>query len=289
MEAVKYELQKINPIGYCVAKRDWLIYTTTLYDTPHIVLEIAKQRKMAFESAGVKLFHSIDLDCFDTVVPQQSQMFIWDSQKEAIVGGYRYSYNMNIAPAQSPMGEAFLFTDEFASQNWIQLGRSFLSIDYQKNHYGVFALMNGLGCLFAKATNPEGFFGKITIPVSYENNGATDLIVAFCRHYWLDGSYLGFVKNTCKKESSSLVDLFIKHVDLHGKHQELNHILKEEYKLPGIPILKIYDALVDGFKSIHYLGAFIHTDFGESTEIGMAIHKNNFNPKAVRAHIEPYL
>src|SRR5690606_34483776 len=237
------------------------------------IMAIGLERKKSFEKAGVIVDSVLDLDDFDIVTSQhqQSQMFIWDSEKEKIVGGYRYSYNAYVPPEHSPMGKYFTFTDQFKQENWIHLGRSFLSIDYQQSRYGIVALMDGLGCLFAKAESPMGFFGKVTVPSCYETNGATSFVAAFCKHNWLERTDIGFVKSEYERKVSSIADFFMSQVAFNGNYKELLNLLKNEYDLPGIPILRMYESLSQDFRSIYYLGAFVHKDFGGSTEIGMAI------------------
>lgn len=288
-EIIKIEITNLQPLGVCAINDKFVIYSTDITKAPHVVLDIAKKRAEAFSSVGVTI-HNPDIDSYDVCGQYpQSQMFIWDTEKESIVGGYRYSYNDVIPPQHSPMGKSFDFTDEFSNKNWIQLGRSFISLEYQKSRYGILSLMNGLGALFAHAENPEGFFGKVTIAKSYEKNGATDFIAAFCKHQWIDGSELGEVKKEYAREVSSLAEFSMSHLSLDGNHKEFINLLKKEYQMPGIPILKVYDSLSNGFDGIHYLGAFVHEDFGGSTEIGMAIHKKNISSKTIKDHIEPYL
>lgn len=289
MKNFETEINNLTPIGVCSCNAKFAIYTTDMTQSPHVVIEIAKKRKLSFESVGVIIQSHLDLDVYDVSTHQQSQMFIWDSEKKEIVGGYRYSYNSIIAPIHSPMGKYFKFTEKFSKENWIHLGRSFLSIEYQNSRYGIVALMNALGCLFAKADKAEGFFGKVTIPVEYEEKGATDFIVAFCKHYWIDGSPLGSVDIRYAKEVSPMIAFLMEHSQLQGDHKEFVNLLKEKYGLKGLPILRVYDSLAKGFDSIHYLGSFVHADFGGATEIGMAIHKENISPQAYTAHIEPYL
>jgi hypothetical protein len=289
MKNFKSELDQLKPIGVCSCNPKFVIYTTDMSHSPHVVIEIAKRRKQSFESVGVKINSELDLDDYDVSSHQQSQMFIWDTEKEEIVGGYRYSYNNIVSPQDSPMGKYFVFTEKFSKENWIHLGRSFLAVEYQQSRYGIIALMDALGCLFAKAENAEGFFGKVTVPLVYEDNGATDFIVSFCKHSWIDGAPFGVVDTQYAKAISPIISFLMEQTQLRGDHKEFVNLLKEKYGLKGLPILRMYDSLAKGFGSIHYLGAFVHTDFGGSTEIGMAIHRDNLSPQAYAAYIKPYL
>jgi len=287
MENFKTEVKSLKPLGSCIRNPVFAIYSTTMSQSPHLVLEIAKQRKLSFESVGVKITSNIDLDDYDVSLHQQSQMFIWDTEKEAIVGGYRYSYNATISPEHSPMGRYFSFTQNFVEENWIHLGRSFLSLEYQKTRHGIFALMNGLGCLFAKANNAAGFYGKVTVPALYQESGATDFIVAFCKHSWMDGEPLGSVISTHEKQISDIVKFAMEHTK--GDYREFVSFLDKNYKMQGLPIMRMYDSLAEKFTGIYFLGAFVHKNFGGSTEIGMAISKENLSSQAYKTHIEPYM
>jgi|GEM_PF-1606128 len=288
MENFKTEVKSLKPLGFCIQNPKLAIYSTTITESPHVVLEIARKRKESFKSAGVHIKSDLDLDDYDVSGQQQSQMFIWDTEQQAIVGGYRYSYNNNIPPANSPMGKKFTFTDKFTQENWIHLGRSFLSVEYQKTRYGMISLMEGLGCIFTKANNPIGFFGKVTVPALYQENGATDFLVAFCKHYWINVDSLGSVHKDHEYKVSDIADFAMRHMNLKGDYKEVTAFLRQKYERPGLPILRMYDSLAQSFSSIHFLGAFVHEDFGGSTEIGMALAKENFSETA-RAYIEPYM
>lgn len=282
------EIENLTPIGVCSCNQKFAIYTTIMSKSPHVVIEISKRRKQSFESVGVKINSELDLDSYDVSGCQQSQMFIWDNEKQQIVGGYRYSYNTDISPEHSPMGKYFKFTEKFSKENWIHLGRSFLAVEYQHSR-GIIALMDGLGCLFAKATNPMGFFGKVTVPASYQESGATDFIVAFCNKYWLDGKLFGFVHPDHQKQASDIAKFTMNYTNFEGKYKEVAAFLKDKYAMQGLPILRMYDSLAESFGNIYFLGAFEHTDFGGSTEIGMAIHRDNISSQAYDAYIKPYI
>lgn len=284
------EIKKLTPLGVCVHNNKFNIYKTDAKSSLGIIMAIGLERKKSFEKAGVIVDSALDLDDFDVVAEhQQSQMFIWDTEKQQIVGGYRYSYNADVPPEHSPMGKYFVFTEKFSAENWIHLGRSFLSIEYQQSRYGIVALMDGLGCIFAKAQNPMGFFGKVTVPASYQENGATDFIVAFCNKYWLDGKLFGFVCSDHQKQASDIAKFTMNYTDFQGKYKDVASFLKDKYARQGLPILRMYDSLADSFGNIYFLGAFEHKDFGGSTEIGMAIHKDNFSQSAYQNHIQPYM
>jgi hypothetical protein len=285
------ELNRLTPLGVCLCNKNFIIHTTDAKSSPAIIMAIGLERKKSFEKAGVIVDSALDLDDFDIVTShhQQSQMFIWDSDKQKIVGGYRYSYNANIPPEHSPMGKYFTFTEQFKKENWIHLGRSFLSIEYQNSRYGIVSLMNALGCLFAKANNGEGFFGKVTVPESYQEKGATDFIVAFCSKYWRDGKSFGFVYPDHQKQASDIVNFTMNYADFQGKYKEVATFLKNNYAMQGLPVLRMYDSLAETFGHIYFLGAFEHADFGGATEIGMSLHKSNISLEAYAEHIEPYL
>jgi len=287
MNNVLQELEKLTPLGVCVHNTKFAIYTTDAKTSPAIIMAIGSERKKSFEKVGVVVDSALDLDDFDIINSeyQQSQMFIWDTEKQQIVGGYRYSYNADVPPEYSPMGKYFTFTQQFKQENWIHLGRSFLSIEYQQSRYGILALMDGLGCLFAKAESPMGFFGKITIPNAYGE--ATDFLVAFCKRFWIDGTPLGSVQKDHEKNVSEMAGFIMEH--FRGDYKEVTNFLKEKYERPGLPILRMYDSLAQSFGSIHFLGAFVHQEFGGATEVGMAIAKGNLSSQAFETYIQPYM
>ena len=113
----------------------------------------------------------------DTIENPYKQLMVWNPEAEGILGGYRYilgtdvKYDEKGAPILAT-SHMFNFSDEFVKEylpTTIELGRSFVTLEYQSSRAGskgLFALDNlwdGVGALTVVMPNVRYFFGKVTM------------------------------------------------------------------------------------------------------------------------------
>ena len=153
------------------------IYIITYQDSPNIMREIGRLREIAFRAAGGGTGLSMDIDEYDTMENPYKQLIVWNPEAEEILGGYRYILGTDVrfdehgAPVLAT-SHMFNFSDKFVKEflpTTIELGRSFVTLEYQSTRAGskgLFALDNlwdGLGALTVVMPNVKYFFGKVTM------------------------------------------------------------------------------------------------------------------------------
>ena len=161
------------------------IYIITAQDSPHTMQEIGRLREIAFRAAGGGTGKSVDIDEFDTMENPYKQLIVWNPEAEEILGGYRYILGTDVrfdehgAPLLAT-SHMFHYSDRFIKEflpTTIELGRSFVTLEYQSTRAGskgLFALDNlwdGLGALTVIMPNVKYFFGKVTMYPSYNRLG----------------------------------------------------------------------------------------------------------------------
>ena len=170
------------------------IYVITAQDSPNVMKEIGRLREVAFREAGGGTGKSMDIDEFDTMDNGYKQLIVWNPEAEEIIGGYRYllGTDVKLDDKGQPIlatSHMFHFSDKFINDylpQTIELGRSFVSLEYQSSKMGaksLFALDNlwdGLGALTVIMPNVKYFFGKMTMYPSYVRKGR-DMILFFLR------------------------------------------------------------------------------------------------------------
>ena len=159
-EVLKSELTEDKRLRF-TNKSNNEIYIVTYQDSPNVVREIGRLREIAFRMAGGGTGLSLDLDEYDTMENPYKQLVVWNPEAEEILGGYRYlrgtdvQYDDNGQPKLAT-AHMFHFSDEFLKNylpTTIELGRSFVTLEYQSTRAGskgLFALDNlwdGLGAL----------------------------------------------------------------------------------------------------------------------------------------------
>ena len=176
------------------------IYIVDVHNAPNVLQEIGRLREIVFREAGGGTGKPVDLDEFDTCENCYKQLIVWNPEEEEIIGGYRYLLGSDVEfdPNGQPIlatSHMFHFSEKFIKDYlpWtIELGRSFVSLEYQNTNKNgsksLFALDNlwdGLGALTVIQPDVKYFFGKMTMYPSYIRKGR-DMILYFLKKHFDD-------------------------------------------------------------------------------------------------------
>ncbi|MDE6255785.1 MAG: GNAT family N-acetyltransferase, partial [Muribaculaceae bacterium] len=144
-------------------KGDNEIYVVDAFNAPNTMREIGRLREIAFRDGGGGTGKECDIDEFDTMERPCQQMIVWNPQAQEIIGGYRFllGEDMKIIDGvpQIAVSHMFKFSDRFIKEylpNTLELGRSFVTLEYQTTKAGAKALYaldnlwDGLGALTVK-------------------------------------------------------------------------------------------------------------------------------------------
>ena len=137
------------------------IYIFRAVDCPNLMNEIGRLREIAFRHAGGGTGLDCDIDKYDLMEKPYWQLIVWNPEAEEILGGYRYilgrvvEFDDNNQPILAT-SHMFNCSSQFIAEDLpypIELGRSFVTLEYQSSRAGakgLFALANlwdGLGAL----------------------------------------------------------------------------------------------------------------------------------------------
>ena len=132
------------------------IYIITHLNAPNVMREIGRLREIAFRAAGGGTGLSMDIDEYDTMEHPYKQLIVWNPEAEEILGdigicsGQMCALMKKGAPILAT-SHMFHFSDTFIKEylpQTIELGRSFVTLEYQSTRAGskgLFALDNLLG------------------------------------------------------------------------------------------------------------------------------------------------
>lgn len=275
------------------------IYIITHQDSPNVMREIGRLREIAFRAAGGGTGMSMDIDEYDTMENPYKQLIVWNPEAEEILGGYRYLLGTDVRfddhghpiLATSHM---FHFSEKFIKDylpTTIELGRSFVTLEYQSTRSGskgLFALDNlwdGLGALTVVMPNVKYFFGKVTMYPSYHRRGR-DMILYFLKKHFNDREGLVTPIKPLEMETSEqeLAALF-KENTFKDDYKILNgEIRKLGYNIP--PLVNAYMSLSP---TMRMFGTAINYEFGEVEETGILIAVDEIlEDKRIR-HIQTFI
>lgn len=274
------------------------IYIVTWQDSPNVVKEIGRLREVVFRAAGGGTGEPLDLDEFDTMDDPYKQLIVWDPENEEIIGGYRYllGTDIKIDDKGQPIlatSHMFHFSDKFMKEYMpytIELGRSFVTLDYQStrsNSKAIFALDNlwdGLGALTIIMPQVKYFFGKMTMYPSY-NRRCRDMILYFLKKHFEDKEKLIIPDNPLELEHDpkEFEELFTE-----SDFKDDYRILNREVRKYGLNIPPLVNAYMSLSPTMKLFGTGINDGFGDVEETGILIAIDEIIADKYVRHIESF-
>ena len=275
------------------------IYIVTAHNAPNVMQEIGRLREIAFREAGGGSGKSIDIDDFDTCENCYKQLIVWNPEEEEIIGGYRYMFGCDAeidANGQPVLATShmFHFSEKFMNDYmpWtVELGRSFVSLEYQSSKMGaksLFALDNlwdGLGALTVIRPDMKYLFGKMTMYPSYVRKGR-DMILYFLKKHFNDPDNLIIPMEPLKidTDTAELEQLFCED-SFKADYRILNReVRKLGYNIP--PLVNAYMGLSPTMKMF---GTAINYGFGDVEETGILIAVDEILEEKRIRHIDSFI
>lgn len=274
------------------------IYVITHQDSPYTMRQIGRLREIAFRAAGGGTGKAVDIDEFDTMENAYKQLIVWNPEAEEILGGYRYILGTDVklidGIPQIATSHLFKFSEKFIEEylpTTIELGRSFVTLEYQSSRAGskgLFALDNlwdGLGALTVVMPTVKYFFGKVTMYPSYHKKGR-DMILHFLKKHFGDDENLIFPIKPLEINSdiNELELLFNK-----DSFREDYRILNREIRKLGFNIPPLVNAYMGLSPTMKMFGTAINYGFGEVEETGILIAVDEILEEKRMRHIQSFI
>lgn len=266
----------------------------------NVIREIGRLREIAFRAGGGGTGLALDIDKFDTDPAYgYRQLVLWDPDAQEIIGGYRFClcdeavFDKEGQPILTS-SHMFHFSKKFIREylpHTLELGRSFVSVEYQSSKSGaksLYALDNlfdgigALGVLYKDRT--RYFFGKATIYPDYPTE-AREMIQYFLRKYFGKHSKLLHIRKEVKvKDPRRFSRLF------HGKDlKEGYRILKAEVQKTGTFIPPLVNTYMNLSPSMIYFGTGINDEFANVFDSGILITFMDMYPEKRQRHSDSFL
>ena len=275
------------------------IYIITAHDSPYTMQEIGRLREIAFRAAGGGTGKPVDIDEYDTMENPYKQLIVWNPEAEEILGGYRYILGTDVrfdeqgAPILAT-AHMFHFSERFLREflpTTIELGRSFVTLEYQSTRAGskgLFALDNlwdGLGALTVVMPNVKYFFGKVTMYPSYNRLGR-DMILYFMRKHFADKDNLIQPIDPLRLDTD---EAFLQSLFSKENFKEDYRILNGEIRKLGYNIPPLVNAYMSLSPTMRMFGTAINYGFGDVEETGILIAVDEILAEKRLRHIESFL
>jgi len=148
--------------------------------------QIAISRERTFRAVDEGTGKELDNDCFD---PFYWHLFIWDNEKNKLVGGYRLGkvdeiiaqHGIENLYSQSMYHYENKFIQSLAGS--VEVGRSFVTEEYQRHSKVLDLLWKGIGRFMAKNPKYHTLFGCVSISKSYSKLAQAFLADSLLKHF----------------------------------------------------------------------------------------------------------
>ena len=154
--AIQKEINSLSPDKLLFTNGNYSCYLTDSASIPLMMHELGRRREEAFRAVGEGTGKALDIDEYDDYY---KHLILWDRQKTRLVGAYRLGFGNEILPFKGIKGfysqSLFSYKKPFHKilANTIELGRSFVVVDYQKEAFPLMFLIKGL--FYSVLNNPE--------------------------------------------------------------------------------------------------------------------------------------
>ncbi|HEM49053.1 MAG TPA: lysophospholipid acyltransferase family protein, partial [Caldithrix sp.] len=147
-----------------------LVFFAYAHQIPDLLIEIGRQREITFRAVNEGTGKAVDLDNFDEYY---LHLIAWNSEAKKIIGAYRLGLTDIII---KDFGKKGLYTSTlFKLRKWfikeispaIEMGRSFITAEYQRSFNSLFLLWRGIGEFIVRHPQYRYLFGPVSISNSY--------------------------------------------------------------------------------------------------------------------------
>lgn len=279
-------------------KGDNEVYVVDAHNSPNTMREIGRLREIAFRDAGGGTGSECDIDEFDTMDVPCRQLIVWDPNDREIVGGYRFilgeDIKLNGNVPNIATSHMFGFSDKFINEllpRTLELGRSFVSVDYQStrsNAKAIYVLDNlwdGLGALTVIYPQIKYLFGKVTMYPSYGKH-ARDILLGFLHKYFNDTQKLVWPLEELPSNARSEE---IQKIFTGKDFKEDYKILNQTTRALGKNIPPLVNAYMSLSPTMKVFGTAVNHEFGEVEETGIFFKISEIFEEKKRRHIHSFL
>ncbi len=169
-DSLASEIASLPPQSKLCDNGEFAVYLASEAAFPGVVAEIGRLREVAFRQVGEGTGHAVDLDRFDR---HYQHLVLWHPGNGQVAGAYRLGPTPDILPVHGMRGlytsTLFRFRSDLFDRIGpaIELGRSFVRPEYQKQVAPLLLLWKGIARYVASRPECAVLFGGVSISNQY--------------------------------------------------------------------------------------------------------------------------
>ena len=172
------ETSRLAPV---CENEQFAVYLAEAAEIPNVLREIGRLRELTFRGAGEGTGEPLHLDHFD---PHYLHLYLWSKAAREVAGAYRLGPTAELLPRFGVRGlyssTLFHLNPELFARIGpaLEMGRSFVRPEYQKQYAPLLLLWKGIRCYVAAHPECAVLFGAVSISNDY-NPVSRSLLVGY--------------------------------------------------------------------------------------------------------------
>lgn len=193
---LRTELEALPPEALLAQHGVLQVFHAKVNAIPQVLQEIGRLRETTFRAVGEGTGQATDIDLYDDYY---IHLFIWDKRAGCIVGAYRIGMAEEILRRFGRKGlythSLFNFAKPVLSRlsPGLELGRSFVRLEYQRSFAPLMLLWRGIGEFVARHPDCATLFGPVSISNHY-SPVSRRLLVDYLRAHSFQGNLARYVR-----------------------------------------------------------------------------------------------
>jgi putative hemolysin len=167
---VAADVAALPPERVLLRSGDLSVVCAGAHELPHVLPEIGRLRELAFRAEGEGTGGARDLDGYDETY---RHLFVWNEARREIAGAYRLGPTDALGAGHRPhrlyTRSLFRFGRPLLARLGpaLELGRSFVRAEYQRDFGTLMLLWKGIGRFVASAPRYRMLFGPVSVSPRY--------------------------------------------------------------------------------------------------------------------------
>ena len=262
---------------------DQVVYCAEAERIPELLREIGRLREVSFRAVGEGTGRELDLDLFDQ---HYLHLFIWSRTDRKIVGAYRLGQTDRLIGERGPAG---LYTSTLfdyspglfeAMGPSLEMGRSFIRPEYQKNYHGLMLLWKGIGAYVVRNQRYTTLFGPVSISADYQS-ASQRMIVAFLRQNRFAHEWSALVRPRKPHYPDRRTSRRLQPLQLQNLDDVSTFISEIEADNKGVPVLLKQYLKLGG----RLLGFNVDPDFANVLDVLIMVDLRRTAPRILRRYL----
>jgi putative hemolysin len=172
------------------------VYALNSRQAPRIVREIGRLREITFRASGEGTGKARDLDRFDAYY---THLVLWNDERQEIAGAYRICNVQAVLHRYGMRGlytaTLFRFQPKFFAKVGpaLELGRSFVNLDYQRQYAPLLVLWKGIGSYIVRHPETPILFGAVSISADY-SMASREVLTSYLSAHSVDSELLKMLR-----------------------------------------------------------------------------------------------